>query len=290
MDIKSTEQSLGARYAGSYASGHMGAQIIRFERGEPKNGLVVKFAQKGNAIATEEIEANLYGYNQMKMLGGSELVPPDLREVSTEDGRAIVMRDLVTSMRAADGGLTMCTLLWRHFRDALGKTVVMRGDWNSGGLPRFVAEVCTHIERFSHAGVPALLEEMGKADWTGEWGMPALMLLDFTPDNLFVSEAALSFIDPWKQGTYLGHPAVSIGQFSCLMRLYHMKDSKEASRMLEEHCLAEMPSILGCEVSAVSRAFNLGQTLQLVLSSYVRRESERDLAAQLIAQAHGLWT
>jgi len=130
---------------------------------------------------------------------------------------------------------------------------------------------------------------MHQADWSGRWGASSLMLLDFTPDNLFVDENALSFIDPWLQDVYLGHPAVSAGQFATLMQLYKMKDSAEATNMLEERCEIEMPLMLGCDIAAVKRAFCLGSTLQLVLSSYVRQESDPSRSAELIVKANELW-
>lgn len=287
MNIKNTEKLLGARHVGSYTPGHTGIQVFRFGRDEFQSGLVVKFAPIGDTQAEEEIAANFYGYNQIRALGGSELVPPELKKVDMAEGEALVMRDLVSSMRKVDGGMDACELLWEHFLRVVQKTAVPAHEGGSVVTP-FVEEVTEHIKRFSHEGVPELLELIQKADWTGQWGKRALMLLDFTPDNLFLHEAGLSFIDPWRQGTYLGHPAVSIGQFSSLMRLYHMKDDEKAAHMFEGRCLREMPMILGCDISAVKQAFNLGCTLQHVLSAYVRRELQPLLAAEFIAQAKAL--
>lgn len=289
MNIKNTEKLLGARHVGSYTPGHTGIQVFRFGRDEFQSGLVVKFAPTGDTQAEEEIAANFYGYNQMRALGGSELVPPELKKIDMAEGEALVMRDLVSSMRKVDGGMDACELLWEHFLRVVQKTAVPAHEGGSVVTP-FVEEVTEHIKRFSHEGVPELLELIQKEDWTGQWGKRALTLLDFTPDNLFLHEAGLSFIDPWKQSTYLGHPAVSIGQLSCIIQLYHMKDSKEASRMLEERCFEEIPPILGCEISFAKRAFRLGCTLQFVLSSYVRCKSDAVQASQLMSRAHGLWS
>ncbi|MEK7532587.1 MAG: hypothetical protein AAB579_03225, partial [Patescibacteria group bacterium] len=180
-------------------------------------------------------------------------------------------------------------LMWEHFAGLIRKTGV--SSVTSRSLPPpFVSEVCAHIERFSHKGVPELLEFIRKAGWQGEWGSEALMPLDFTPDNLFVRENRLSFIDPWKQGTYLGNPAVSIGQCATLMQLYHMREAVNMADMLKINCMERIPKLLGCDTTATECAFNLGATLQLVLSSYVRRESHPFLAAKFMGCARAFWS
>lgn len=288
MNIKNLEEALEARYIGSHASGHMGSQILRFQRDADKSALVVKFAPADNAGAMSDTEANIRGYGEIRALGGSRLVPPELQEIPVANGRALVMRDLGASMRVRDGGLAACVLLWQHFRGVIQKTTV-RTDTDGGGLPLFVAEVARHIERFSSGNAFGLLGLIKKSDWVGGWRTAALMLLDFTPNNLFVSAKALWFIDPWDQDTYLGHPAVSIGQFATLMRLFRMRDADEAARMLKERCVAEMPLMLGGDAVAAGRAFRLGATLQFVLSSYVRRESDPFRSTELLTEAYKLW-
>lgn len=289
MNIQDLEEALGAQCVGSYASGHMGSRILRFRRSADKSALVVKFAPMDDAGAIADFEANVRGYTEIRALGGSHLVPAELKEIRVANGRALVMSDLDASMRIADGGFDACVLLWKHFRQAILQTTAQQVDTSDVGLPPFVIEVARHIERFSHGNVSDLSGALRESNWADERGKLAIMLLDFTPDNLFVNETRLSFIDPWSQETYLGHPAVSIGQFVTLMQLYRMRDADGAARMLKERCVAEMSSMLDCDVSIVERAFCLGSTLQFVLSSYVRCESDPSRAAELTAKACELW-
>lgn len=289
MEIQDVEKLLGAQNIGSYVWGHMGCQILRFERRGQREGLVVKFAPKTNQSALNEVRANLFGYRQMNALGMSEFVPPNLGAIATADGEGIVMRDLGHSMKVLNGGSGSCVLLQKHFMRAIPNTLAHLTKLADSGIPEFVNEVMAHMGRFTHEGVPELSALLEKADWSGNWGKSALMLLDFTPDNLFVHGAGVSFIDPWMQGTYLGNPAVSVGQFVTNMQRVGMREAVEVGRMLETKCIAELPPLLGCEVSAVKRAFRLGCTLQFVLSSYVRRESDKGLAGKLMAWAHELW-
>lgn len=285
MNIESLEKTLKARYVGFCAPGHTGCEVLRFQR-ENQGGLIVKFGASASPLAVSEIESNIHGYREMRALGGSDLAPVELKEIDMADGKALVMGDLGASMRVADSGTCVCELLWKHFRSIVGKTSTARV---CQGQPPFIAELEGHIRRFSHMGVPELLELLRSIDWDGQWGRMSLMLLDFTPDNLFVDEKKLSFTDPWRQGTYLGHPAVSIGQFSTLMQLYQMQDALKATDILRLHCLSELPTMLGCDVFAVEKAYHLGCTLQYVLSSYVRRESDPELAARLMNRARVYW-
>jgi hypothetical protein len=74
----------------------------------------------------------------------------------------------------------------------------------------------------------------------------AIMLLDCTPDNVFVDARRLSCIDPWEQATYLGHPAVSIGQFVTLARdVYALDGSVNGGASLEQFMSDELPGVLG---------------------------------------------
>lgn len=289
MNIHNIEDLLGARYLDSYASGHMGSQIWRFQRYVDGKPLVVKFAPAGDIDATADIAANVHGYGQIQSIGGLSLIPSGLEEIPATDGRALVMEDLGESMRVADLGLSMFVVLWSHFRQVVLQTVAPMQPKVPGGLPGFVAEVVRHIERFSHGDVPRITESIKAHDWSSNWGRPAIMLLDFTPDNLFVNREALAFIDPWQQDTYLGHPAVSIGQCIALIRLYRMKDADQATNMLRDHCMKELPIMLNCDVLSVERALRVGLTLQLVLSSYVRQESDLSLANEILVEAGKLW-
>ena len=289
MDIKEMEAALGAQHVSSYASGHMGSQILRFQRNADKSALVVKFAPLNDADAIADFEANIRGYTEIRALGGANLVPTELREIPAANGRALVMRDLGASMRIADGGFDACVLLWKHFSQTIVQTAAQQVSPHDAYLPPFITEVIRHIERFSCGGAPDLLRAIRGSNWIGEWGKPAIMLFDFTPDNLFVNAERLSFIDPWNQETYLGHPAVSIGQFVTLMQLYQMRNADEAARMLKERCVVEMPAMLDCDASSTERAFRMGSTLQFVLSSYVRRESDPPRAAELAREAYNLW-
>ncbi len=295
MNIEKIEKELDAVCIGSYTAGHTKSQILRFVRATDNAKLVVKFAPTDDSAACEDIAANLHGYEAIRSLGALSLEPKELRELTTlgDTGRALVMIDLGTSMCGVDGGIDVVKALWNNFMHVVEKTATAKQGGtqiNKDALPEFVAEVLRHFERFSHSDVARLATRIRAADWTSSCSKKsALMLLDFTPDNLFVNKGILSFIDPWNQHTYLGNPAVSIGQFIELMKIYEMRHAEQAQDWLSAQCIAVLPKLLECDTSTIERALRLGATLQLVLSSYVRRESNQTRAAVLHTAAHNLW-
>src|SRR3989338_8635239 len=124
VDIKNIEKLLGAQNIGSYDSGHMGCQILRFERVGQREGLVGKFAPKTHPSALNEVRGNLHGYKEMKALGMSELVPSNLGELTTSDGEGVVIRDFGGfSMKALNGGEAACVLLLKRLMSVIKNTV-----------------------------------------------------------------------------------------------------------------------------------------------------------------------
>jgi len=288
MNIQDIEKVLGARYVGSYESGHVGSRIMRFARNDDDIALVVKFAFNDNTEAMADTKSNLDGYSKIAALGAPELVPPELSEIQISDGRAIVMKDLGASMRQINGGVKDCIILWNHFKSAVVATV-SNAKTEGEGLPFFAEEILKHIDRFSNHHPKRVTELIRKADWSAKHGKSAIMLLDFTPDNIFVSQTSLSFIDPWSQDSFLGHPAVSVGQLVTLMQVYDMKQADEAVSVLKEKCMTELPSILECDTASIELAYQLGVTLQYVLSSYVRKDTEPAKSVDFYEKACQLW-
>lgn len=275
MNIQNVEKLLNASHIGSYKSGNMGSQILRFRSNADGTLLVLKFAPAENMRATEDFKANMRGYTEIKSIGGQHLLPTGLEEISVDGGKALVMHDLGDSMRVVDGGFDACVLLWKHFKQTILLTAKVNATKNK--RPNFASEIIRHIRRFSHGNVPNIIKAIKRYKRVGNCAGQAIMLLDFTPDNLIVTEKCLSFIDPWSQGSFLGHPAVSIGQFCALMRVYGMKDAEKSVLMLKECCIKEIPPIVGCDIASVEFAFRLGETLDLVLTSYERQKEAYDL-------------
>jgi len=287
--IEYLQNLLKAKYLGEYPSGHMRAQILRFQLLDDSKKVIAKIAEKSNLEASKDIEANLIGYNQIKAIGGKDILSSYLREVVTDDAKVLIMNDFGPSIKNNNSGLVGAKLLWENFRNIIISTrqeIPVKADT----LPLFVSEVLSFIEEFAGKGKTDLVDLIRHTNLSDNYGRPALMLLDFTPDNLFLTNEGLSFIDLWKQDGYLGHPAVSIGQFLTLTRIYNLLDNKEIADFLRLSCLEELPNLLACSVSSIEKSLRLGSTLQLILSAYVRQESDPTTAQSFRDEARRMWT
>jgi hypothetical protein len=282
MHTKELQSVLNGEYLGDLTPGHMGARLMRFRRTTDNMLLVVKFAPSDCEGAIHDLESNINGYRELANLGAESMLIPEFKEVPVEGGRALVMIDAGPTMGQANLGITGFAFFWKHFQKIVQATL------QNATSRHYEQEVLSGLRRFEWPG-RAIAEQVQQSLIENKMEKQAVMLLDFTPDNVFVSAEHLFFVDPWTQNSYLGNPAVSVGQLITLARLSGMYDAEEGSQMLRESALQEFPRLLGCEVGAINQGLRLGQTLQLTLSAHVRRQTEPAYAAELIHQANALW-
>ena len=102
------------------------------------------------------------------------------------------------------------------------------------------------------------------------------MLLDFTPENVFIKKGRLRYVDPWMQQTYRGSLIPSIGIFSnLLINIYKLPSAQKEVRNF--NVLAqEIGKLLNLDKTQIYKQLMLGKMLQYTVSSYVRRNTERE--------------
>ena len=199
-----------------------------------------------------------------------------------------MMSDLGPSMKVVNGGLADGQLFWRQFKVIMNLT----RQRVSGAMAQkncSVEELIFHLQRFVQPKTSSLVNLIRENCPAVDNDWATLMLLDFTPDNLFLKPQSISFLDPWRQSTYLGNPAIGFGQFITLIQLYDMFEARETADYLRNRCLQELPEILKTDTEKISLALRLGETLQLALSSFVRLKSDPVYADNLFRRAIKLW-
>jgi hypothetical protein len=284
--IQMVNDLLKAKYIGALPPGHTGAFIYRIQRLSDQINLIVKQAPNSNPIAKKELEENIFAYEKIKEVGGEQVLPPNLEQVEIPGNQTLIMKDLGKTFCKADIEKGDYEKLWSSFEGLVSGTSL---DTKSLDATLYSKEILSHIQRFVPDEIEMMEKIMRFANALPVEGKAAIMLLDFTPDNVFLKDGKVFFIDPWKQETYLGHPAVSIGQFTTLVELYKLKDGESNSRILIEKCLERLPVLLGCSKESVEFALKLGSTLQLVLSAHVRQESDITKHRELINIARKKW-
>jgi hypothetical protein len=116
-------------------------------------------------------------------------------------------------------------------------------------------------------------------------GRASLMLLDFTPNNVFVKDGRVTFIDPWRQGTYLGSIIPSMAQFQTLLEVRDVPGSKEYAAEFDRY-IEEMGGGLDLTPKQVHKQKLLGACLQYALSGLVRIESDPERSAALLESSN----
>ncbi len=255
--------------------GHTQAILFSCKRG--KEEMVVKIGVTPEGI--NEISNNLLGYNKIKEAGGGSLIPPGLEYRRAHDCEVLIMPHLGKSFTVM--GKTSSTKIYKSFINYLQDLAQQTLGSNS-----------RHLQV---AGITEIKEQIGK--WYGDLEAvgvidpnykrilkgvnPSLlsspkstiMILDFTPDNIFLYGGSIKFIDPWLQSTYTGSLIPCIGIFTTL--LIEVYDIRPPSGIDLDAVAKSIGDMLNLDESQVERQLALGRALQLGLSSYVRINSDR---------------
>ena len=298
--IENLERSLGARYIGDLVHGHMGATLVRLQKCQNGSLSIAKFCPRGAPrSAFADFRANLHGYAGIRKTGAENLLPPGYRVLHLRGTPVIVMDDLgenLFSRLKSEKETVPRYYRWlcAHFRETVISTLRKDegGAYGTESLKEVSRYILWYAEKVSaiapeiNSNIHAALTEQ---KMTPPSSRVAICVLDFTPSNLFIFKEHATFIDPWRQKTYLGNPAVSIGQFVTLARLYRLRDAEAGATLLEDMARKNLPRILGATEDTVERGLRLGATLQYVLSAYVRRGSDPARSQELLESAHLLW-
>ncbi len=283
------EKTIVADYLGNYSNGHMGAVIARFKRKSDEQLLIAKFNSKKSTPldSINDIKNNIIGYELISKNGGCDLIPENFTWYDYHGEPIIIMRDLGNDFKKSARNISIYLKLSELFEVVIKKSLSRVANINN------VSNISKQPLYFIHK-YAALLDGIGTSDeikkicsWTPEIYLDrvSIMLLDFTPDNVFVSEDKISFIDPWGQKTYLGHPAISLGQFSTLAyNVYNLPFSKEGTLLLKELAVKKCSKILCCDAVLSEKAFIIGSVLQLTLSAFVRKDNDKEKARFFIHQ------
>lgn len=283
--ISEIERRLEVRYVRDLSKGHMGASIILLEKLLDKSMLIAKFCSKTDPKQSlADIVANIYGYEALEQISASNIIPNKYQVEVVGKNPVIIMSFLDATLRASIQNSQNPEQLFAIFakkftqivRDTASDDVLGEIGTNS------VNETMKQIQFYT-----SLLKDFIDRDFKSmlmenqfppiKRGKVAIFLLDFTPDNLFLSSGGLEFIDPWQQSTYLGHPTVSLGQFITLARdVYKLPGSKVGCGILTTTTFSEIASILDSDIESIRRMACMGQTLQFLLSAYVRMGTNSD--------------
>lgn len=272
--IDEIENRFNADYISELKQGHTGCYLLKFRKRTDDDCFVVKMAESSNTNAVEEIKNNIRGYEQIKASGGTFILPQ--YSIHSVDGATSLVMDYLDADFASyvrKFGIKGYELLVSFYDEMTQKPL-----FESKGL--YVPEVLRYTIFFAQQ-TPSLFDlnfyknlKRWSSDLQSE--RDSLFLLDFTPDNLFIQNDQIIFIDPWSQSTYVGCPIISLGQFVTLAKdIYSLPASIEGARLIQNFCQTVLSARLGISEIIAQKMFLLGQVLQYVLSASVRGEKNK---------------
>ncbi len=270
------------------SGGHSGAALYR-ARNEDGERFVIKVSE--DKISTKEIKSNTKAYKAIDEASLGDLIPdiqtgedpagrkyilmPDLGETMTSRARSEVGADYRTFLEEVEK--IFIYTLQDNRRDHIGSI-----DDTKTMLKQFLASI-----KLSGIADQDILDATDRIDSERlSSDKASLFLLDFTPDNVFVHEGKVQFIDPWEQPTYKGSSIISLAQFQTLSSdVYDLPGAKD-SEPLFERLFNLMGEKLELTNEQVEKQRMLGAALQFSLSSFTRINSDPDRAIKYYKKSY----
>ena len=266
---------VGLRVRSKIERGHLQLPIYRCLDSEGRKVVIkIGVGEEGK----KEIEDNLFGYSKIAQIGAEELVPEYLRLIKTPWGPALIMEDLGEDFRERAISPEKTSELFNAFKASMTRaieaTTRLQKDSHERGLAETKGQIKRWLVKLGEYGIiniqiSAYLDAINLSEISS--AKSAIMLLDLTPDNIFVKGGVVKFIDPWFQQEYLGTPIPGISQFITLAEdIYRIEGFNDTNLRHSEFLEEAGIGLLGLTQDQLTVQIALGRALQYSLSSYVR--------------------
>lgn len=263
-------------------AGHSGALLFRTRTSQGER-FVIKISD--DKISTKEIKSNSRAYKQIKAEGPARLIPHIEVGEDASGRKYIIMPDLgetFSSQARSEAGADYRAFqqsVWQAFVESFKKESPMNEHSDSIRVAKDALR--QYQQTLRTGGIPndttvAAIDKIS-ADAISS-GASSFFLLDFTPDNVFIYDGHVQFIDPWEQETYRGSPIVNLAQFQTLAKdIYGLPGVEDAGELFEA-LFSKIGDKLGLSTYQVLAQRNLGAALQFSLSSFTRLHSDPEKA------------
>ncbi len=261
--------------------GHSGAKLYRARDGQGRR-FVVKVSNDKDS--TKEVKSNIRAYDAIDKSGASTLIPEIITGEDPSGRKYIVMPDLgetFTFKARSEAGAdyeTFISCISEAF-DKLLRTDSRQSHEASievvkNSLRQF--ETALKVGGIGDQEMLDLIEQIDPALLASD--KTSFFLLDFTPDNIFIQDNKVQFIDPWEQASYMGSPIISLSQFQTLARDVYKLPGAAHADVLFDAAFDDMGEKLGLNEDTLRKHKLLGAALQFSLSAFVRIQSDAKLA------------
>ncbi len=268
---------------------HTGSLLYKLR----KKREIVKSAWFSNE-SKQEIQWNIYGYSEIQKYWWDSVTPKKM-QVGKEH---IIMPDLGSDVTTEISELNITKEeLGEHLSnifDMLSKNInyTEKIDWYSQIINKVLDMQDVFISKWMISKhdlnelitiLKSKLKEMIKYEYGYE-----LMILDFTSDNLFITENWISFIDPWEQDSYLWSSLVSIWQLITNLWIYDFLSEEEYNNYIKEFSSKRVWINSKYSFQEKKKILSVWIILQCLLSSKYRYETKKEQSIQLFNKAFDL--
>ncbi len=264
--------------------GHTGCQVLLIKTLHDEK-IIIKYAQ--NTEGKREIRNNIRGYEAVKNAGADQLLPCDYKFASLGNLDLLELpylgQNISTTLKK--GGQILWEDFWRLLEITINPTLKSENKNADLMFDDYLAHLHAAFQTIDPdqyiKSNKLMLAQVHKkmSSSVKKW---SLMLLDFTPDNIFFDGTNIKYVDPWDQKTYTGSFLPSIGQFVKLSRDIYKLPTTKGSEFIEgcSSIISNFANNMGLSQAEVEAQIKLGEALQLALSSMVRLEKDPETASE----------
>ncbi|EET89909.1 MAG: hypothetical protein UNLARM2_0353 [Candidatus Micrarchaeum acidiphilum ARMAN-2] len=258
--------------------GHTTTKLYLCRKG--KQQMVAKIGVDKESM--NEVSNNVNGYAMISREGGRALVPDRLMVLKEKQFSALVMPYLGKNItQCARDNPAVLDTFFDKLQSLAEKTLVKNTDEQYAGIVEIASQIKKWYGVLEQNSVidtryRDLLTRLKPEDIASR--NSTIMVLDSTPDNFFVHNDSIKFIDPWPQSTYRGTMLPCIGIFTALLAdVYQIPMAAQAQHLND--LVGKVAKLLDLGEDKTRRQLALGRALQFSLSSFVRINTDKSKSA-----------
>jgi hypothetical protein len=257
-----------------------------FHARDEKRDLVVKIGLSDRAA--EEVKLNRRGYDSLRSIGATRILPDPLFNADYRGIPIVVMGDCGPDFYHAVRAEADPTVLYKRLIENMNSVYqeTRRASSGNGYLhalrSRLIKQYEVHLrEEADHA----LVQEFYDRDLR-DLDPPHICFssFDFTPEDVFVGPFGVKYVDPLPD--VLGVPAVDLACFAGVARdAFGLPGAEKGYLLLESFAVRGVSRILDMDERNARRFFFLGRALQCALSARFRLTTDIQKARALTKQS-----
>jgi len=239
--------------------------------------------------AAQEVRMNQEGYENLKLIGASLLIPEPLQFIELYGVPVIIMgncgEDFYHTVHQVPNPLEFYKYLTDHIEHIYCATLTT----DTSALPgleilreRLIRQYVVYLDGLVDLTLIEKLRSVSLAPFVPP--MVCFSTFDFTPEDVFVTAKSVKYVDPLPVN--LGVPIIDLACFAGVARDAHnLPGSIEGYKALEHYACKKLPSLLNLSPQVASPIFAFGRALQMSLSARFRVKTEPEKAKRFAKQS-----